>query len=227
MIARQYSRKIQIYTTGSILDGYGGLLVEDVLIGSFWAEVKQNSSYKDNANGVSDIKGNYSFKIRANANVTPDMSDLSIVYKTKKYAVNDIRYDDELFRFINITANGGVSFTESGNTTPVDPVEPVIPFVNDGNPPTTPYNLAASNIQATQFMITFTGSTVNGGVLGANIERYEFYKNGVYYIYDFGNSAGRLIQLIPSGTTNLWKMRAKDASGVYSAFSNEISVTQL
>ena len=106
MIARQYSRKIQIYTTGSILDGYGGLLVEDVLIGSFWAEVKQNSSYKDNANGVSDIKGSYSFKIRANANITPDMSDLSIVYKFKKYVVNDIRYDDELFRFINITANG-------------------------------------------------------------------------------------------------------------------------
>lgn len=106
MIARQYSRKIQIYTTSSIPDGYGGHLVSDVLIGSFWAEVKQNSAYKDNANGISDIKGNYSFKIRANATLTPQLSNLSIMYHSKKYVVNDIRYDDELFRFINITANG-------------------------------------------------------------------------------------------------------------------------
>lgn len=106
MIARQYNRKIQIYTTISILDGYGGSVVENVLIGSFWSEVKQNSTYKDNANGVSELKGNYSFKIRANSTVTPEMSDLSIVYQNKRFAVNDIRYDDELFRFVNITANG-------------------------------------------------------------------------------------------------------------------------
>lgn len=106
MIARQYSRKISIYTTTSIPDGFGGNVVSDVLVGSFWSEVKQNSTYKDNANGVSELKGNYSFKIRAKANITPEMSDLSIVYQNKRFAVNDIRYDDELFRFINITANG-------------------------------------------------------------------------------------------------------------------------
>lgn len=106
MIARQYSRKIQIYTTESIPDGYGGFVVNDVAIGSFWAEVKQNSAYKDNAVGISQIKDNYSFKVRASATLTPDVNNLSIIYKGKKFVVNDIRYDDELFRFINITANG-------------------------------------------------------------------------------------------------------------------------
>lgn len=107
MLARQYSRKIEIYTTTSIPDGFGGSVVSDVLLGSFWSDVKQNSAFRDNAVGQSNIKDNYSFKIRANDSVlNPEIESLSIVYRGKKYVVNDIRYDDELFRFINITANG-------------------------------------------------------------------------------------------------------------------------
>lgn len=106
MISRQYTRKIAIYKTTNVSDGYGGNTVTDVLIGSYWAEVKQNSSFKDNSIGKSDIKNNYSFKIRANSKLTPDIDNLSIIYKGSKYVVNDIRYDDELFRFVNITANG-------------------------------------------------------------------------------------------------------------------------
>lgn len=106
MIARQYTRKIQIYKATTVSDGYGGNTVTDVLIGSFWAEVKQNTAFRDNSIGKSDIKNNYSFKIRANSNITIEMDNLSIIYRDKKYVVNDLRYDDELFRFINITANG-------------------------------------------------------------------------------------------------------------------------
>lgn len=106
MISRQYTRKIAIYKTTDVSDGYGGNTVTDVLIGSYWAEVKQNSAFRDNSIGKSDIKNNYLFKIRANDNLTPDIDNLSIVYRGNKYVVNDIRYDDELFRFVNITANG-------------------------------------------------------------------------------------------------------------------------
>ena len=107
MISRQYTRKIAIYKTTDVSDGYGGNTVSDVLIGSYWAEVKQNSAFRDNSIGKSDIKNNYSFKIRANDNLTADIDNLSIVYRGNKYVVNDIRFDDELFRFVNITANGG------------------------------------------------------------------------------------------------------------------------
>lgn len=106
MIARQYSRKVNIYKTTNVPDGFGGNTVTDVLIGSFWAEVKQNSSFKDNAIGKADIKSSYSFKIRANSVLNPDIDNLKIEYRNSFYVVNDIRYDDELFREINITANG-------------------------------------------------------------------------------------------------------------------------
>lgn len=106
MIAREYSRKIKIYKTTTTADGYGGNTVTDVLIGSFWAEVKQNSAFKDNTIGKSDLKKTYSFKIRANSILTPDLDNLSIEYRGSKYVVNDIAFADELFREINIIANG-------------------------------------------------------------------------------------------------------------------------
>lgn len=106
MISRQYTRKIKIFKTTDVSDGFGGYTVEDVLIGAYWAEVKQNSAFKDNAIGNSQIKNNYTFRIRANINLEMDISNLSIVYRNAKYVVNDFRYDDELFRFVTISANG-------------------------------------------------------------------------------------------------------------------------
>ena len=106
MLARQYSRKIAIYKTATVPDGYGGNTVNDVLIGSYWAEVKQNSAFKDNSIGKADVKNNYSFKIRASLKLDMDINNLSIIYNGLKYVVNDIRYEDELFRFLNITAHG-------------------------------------------------------------------------------------------------------------------------
>ena len=106
MLARQYTRKIQIFKTMSVLDGYGGNTVNDLLVGAYWAEIKQNSAFKDNSIGNSQIKNNYTFKIRTNTNLENDIDNLSILFDSKKYVVNDFRYDDELFRFVTISANG-------------------------------------------------------------------------------------------------------------------------
>ena len=107
MIARKYNRKIQIWKTESVPDGYGGNISSEVLIGSYWSEVSQNSAFRDNQNGTSDIKNNWSFKIRSSDKITPDNIDnLFIEYRNRKYVVNDIRYNDELFRETNIVANG-------------------------------------------------------------------------------------------------------------------------
>lgn len=107
MLSRQYNRRIEIRTVLSEPDGYGGHLAQDVAIGSFWAEVKQNSSFKDNTLGKADIKNSYTFKIRANPVLTPELNNLSIFYKGNRYVVNDIKFDDELFREVTIIANGG------------------------------------------------------------------------------------------------------------------------
>ena len=107
MISRQYTRKIQIYQTTSNDDGFGGSIPIDILVGSFWSEVKQNSAFRDTQVGISNIKNNYSFKIRSSSKITSNNIDnLFILYRSKKYVVNDIRFDDELFREVNITANG-------------------------------------------------------------------------------------------------------------------------
>jgi head-tail adaptor len=106
MIARELSRKVEIYKTESVEDGFGGYTIEDVLIGKFWANVSQISSFRDNTNGGSYIKDNFSFKIRNNSTINVDKDNLSIVYRGAKYVVNDVQYDDELFRFVNIIANG-------------------------------------------------------------------------------------------------------------------------
>lgn len=107
MLARQYDKRIKLYTTETVPDGFGGNTVEEVLIGSFWAEISQNSAFRDVQQGKSDIKDNWSFKIRSTPKITPNNIDnLFIEYRGVKRVVNDIRYNDELFRETNIIANG-------------------------------------------------------------------------------------------------------------------------
>lgn len=106
MKARKYNSKIEIFKTTSTPDGFGGNIATDVSLGSFWAEVKQNSAFRDNAIGKSDIKNNWSFNVRANPVLFTDKDNLSIVYHGSKFVVNDIRYNDDLFREVNMTANG-------------------------------------------------------------------------------------------------------------------------
>lgn len=107
MLSRQYNKRISIYSTTNAPDGYGGNTVIEVLIGSFWAEIKQNSAFRDTQIGKADIKDNWSFNIRATPKITPsNIDNLTIEYKGVKRVVNDIRYNDELFRELNIIANG-------------------------------------------------------------------------------------------------------------------------
>ncbi len=109
MISRKYNRKIQIFKTTSTPDNFGGNDVSLVLIGSFWSEVKQLASNKDNSIGNVLTKTTYSFKIRANTqtiNTSLIQNDLSIVYRGNNYNVNEITYNDELFREVNLIANG-------------------------------------------------------------------------------------------------------------------------
>lgn len=106
MLSRKYTRRVEIFKTQTVPDGFGGNTAEDVSLGKFWAQVKENSAFRDNSIGKTDIKDNWSFNIRANSVLTPDIDNLSITYRGINRVVNDIRYNDELFREINIIANG-------------------------------------------------------------------------------------------------------------------------
>jgi hypothetical protein len=106
MIARVLTRKIEIFKTETVDDGFGGLVLEEIYVGKFWAAISQNNSFRDNTIGGNYIKDNYLFRVRSNDLIQVNKDNFFVVYKTKKYYVNEISYDDDLFRFINITANG-------------------------------------------------------------------------------------------------------------------------
>ncbi|CAB4153578.1 Bacteriophage SPP1, head-tail adaptor [uncultured Caudovirales phage] len=106
MISRVLTRKIQIYKTETSEDGFGGLIMEDVFVGEYWASIIQNNSWRDNTLGGNYIKDNYLFKIRANELISNNIDNFFINYKNNKYYVSEISYSDNLFRFLEITANG-------------------------------------------------------------------------------------------------------------------------
>lgn len=108
MLARKYAKKIQIWQNTTISDGFGGNTIgEPVLVGSFFAEILQNSAFKDVTLGQSNLKNNYTFRVRESGKLHTEIEDCYIVFRDKKYVIKDIRYDDELFRFLIIQANGG------------------------------------------------------------------------------------------------------------------------
>jgi len=106
MLSRQYTKKIRIDSIQLNADGYGGNTTSPVVLGSFWAEVKQLSSFRENQSGSGDMKNTYSFKVRANPAFSNQSDNLSILYKNQRYISSDITYDDENFRFVNIIAHG-------------------------------------------------------------------------------------------------------------------------
>jgi head-tail adaptor len=116
MIARNYTRLVDFYRTNNVADGFGGNTVFESLIGSYWAEVKNERSFNDTAQGTDVIKNTYVFQIRVNDFIEPHLNNLSIIYNGQKYIVNNFEYVDSLFRFIKITAT--ISIGEEVNIVP-------------------------------------------------------------------------------------------------------------
>ena len=106
MIARQYSRKIILKEATSVADGFGGFVTTDVVLANVWAEVKQNSAFKDGNQGTNDLKNSYTLKIRNNSAFDGKLDNISIEYKGQQFGVSSWEYDDELFRFVTILATG-------------------------------------------------------------------------------------------------------------------------
>ena len=94
MIARQYSRKIILKEATAVADGFGGFVTQDVVLASVWAEVKQNSAFKDGNQGTNDLKNSYTFKIRNNSAFDGKLDNISIEYKGQQFGVSSWEYDD-------------------------------------------------------------------------------------------------------------------------------------
>ena len=108
MIARKYNRRIEIWDAGTLVaDGYGGNTITSTLIAEVWANVSQNSSFKDTTIGKSDVKKTYTFKVRnAVVFMINNLSNAYIIYNGKNYNITSVENPDDQFREITIIAHG-------------------------------------------------------------------------------------------------------------------------
>jgi chitodextrinase/O-glycosyl hydrolase len=88
----------------------------------------------------------------------------------------------------------------------------------DTQAPTVPAGLASSNLTATSFTLTWTASTDNTGVTG-----YEVFRNGT----SIGTPTGTTFSVtgLAASTAYAMSVRARDASGNFSAQSTALNVT--
>ncbi len=106
----------------------------------------------------------------------------------------------------------GFSNTANATTLPED--------TSDTQAPTTPANLASSNVTQTTVGLSWTASTDNVGVTG-----YDVYQGNTVVTTVTGTS--HTVTGLTANTAYQFRVKAKDAAGNTSDFSNTVSVTTL
>jgi RHS repeat-associated protein len=121
-----------------------------------------------------------------------------------------------------LTNSGNITITASqaGNETygPAPSVSRTFTVAPDTTAPTAPSGLVATTLKTSSFTLSWTASTDYAGVT-----QYEVQRNGTA----IGTSATPLMNLtgLAAGTSSSFAVRARDASGNWSALSTPLSVT--
>ena len=134
-------------------------------------------------------------------------SRLAVGFGTQPNAFGALRLelnqDGAAYRFVNTLGATLDSGTVACSGAPTDTTSP-----------STPTNLHASSSSATQINLTWTASTDNVGVVG-----YDIYRNGALLI-TATSSPSYVDANVTAGNNYQYQVRARDASGNLSAFSN-------
>lgn len=91
MLARQYSRKINIYRKESTTDEFGGLISTDVLVKYIWAKITTNAGNKFVNYGIQDFKNPVIFSVRGRKNEINYDENYHIEYKGVKYFIKGMQ----------------------------------------------------------------------------------------------------------------------------------------
>jgi hypothetical protein len=94
--------------------------------------------------------------------------------------------------------------------------------VPDNEAPTTPTNLAASNVAASSVTLSWTASTDNVNVAG-----YDIYNGSTLVASAAGSATSYTVTGLNANTAYAFSIKAKDAAGNFSASSNTVNVTTL
>ncbi len=92
MNARKYDRRIEIWQTTDVSDGFGGFTVTDELLGSSWCYIGSGSksSRRLNELGVTDIANTIIVKLRHRNDLIYSAVNQYLKYKDKKYMIQSI-----------------------------------------------------------------------------------------------------------------------------------------
>ena len=144
-------------------------------------------------------------------------------YEVFKDGVSAGNTNQTSLNFTNLTCASSGSFTvkakdAAGNTSAASTPLNVTTATCDVTPPSVPTGLAASNISATAFTLSWTAATDNLGVTN-----YEIFRNGV----SAGNTASTTFNMLGLTCETVYSItiKAKDAAGNTSAASTPLSVT--
>jgi endo-1,4-beta-xylanase len=96
---------------------------------------------------------------------------------------------------------------------------------SDTTPPSTPTNLAASNVTSTGATLTWTASTDNVGVAGYDVLRAPGASGGTFSVIASPTTNSFADSGLAASSTFRYQVRARDAAGNVSAVSNTVSVT--
>ena len=110
----------------------------------------------------------------------------------------------------------------AGNESAASAALSVITNAPDTEPPTSPVNLVSTIIGLTSFKLNWTASTDNVGVTG-----YDVYQNGVKINPSNITTTSYNVTGLSAATLYSYTIKAKDAAGNQSSFSNVLDVTTL
>jgi SPP1 family predicted phage head-tail adaptor len=94
MIARKYTKQIQIWKTTTVSDGYGGNFVTDELDFTMWANVTAKRAYRTNEEGQNDNNVQTIFTIRNRATLDISIKDNFINYNGLTYNIDSVLNKD-------------------------------------------------------------------------------------------------------------------------------------
>jgi endo-1,4-beta-xylanase len=96
---------------------------------------------------------------------------------------------------------------------------------SDTTPPSTPANLAASNVTSGGATLTWSAATDNVAVTGYDVLRAPGASGGTFAVIGSPTTTTFTDSGLTAGTTYRYQVRAKDAAGNLSALSSTVSVT--
>ena len=90
MLARKYTKQIEIWKTTTVADGFGGNTVTDELDFAMWANVTAKTASRLNENAQNDNFVQTVFTIRNNPNLAISIKDNFVKYNSLIYNIDNI-----------------------------------------------------------------------------------------------------------------------------------------